>query len=55
MTDLLTTAEVAQRLKLTKSWTAKMIRRGEIPSLRIGEKTIRVREADLEEWLDSKR
>lgn len=52
---LLTLDEVADRLRLTRDWTYKLVvRRGELPYVNLGGKSIRVREEDLEAWLEAK-
>jgi excisionase family DNA binding protein len=48
--DILTIPEVARYLKLSKSKVYAMVQRREIPHIQIG-KNVRVRIADLENWL----
>lgn len=55
MTTLLTINEVADRLKLTRGWVRQLVRDGEIPSLKLGPKSVRIKESDLERWMESKR
>lgn len=48
---LLRVAEVAERLALAKPYVYELIRRGLLPSLRIGDKYVRVSEAALRDWI----
>ena len=52
--DLLSIQEVCQELDMGKSWVYKKLKSGEIPSIRLG-RLIKVRRADLEEYLNSHR
>jgi len=49
-----TVPEVAAYLKICKSKLYAMIRRGEIPHIKIG-KNVRILESDLEAWLEEQR
>lgn len=49
-----TVPEVAEYLKICKSKLYGMIRRGEIPYIKIG-KNVPILESDLEEWLMEQR
>jgi len=48
--DILTIPEVAAYLKMSKAKIYNMVRRGEIPHIKVG-KNVRVRQADLQDWL----
>ena len=52
--QLLTVAEVAERLKLSVSLIYAMVNAGTLPSLRVGNGrgSIRFREGDVQEYLD---
>jgi len=50
----LTTAEVAQLLRVKEETIRRRIRRGKIPAIRIG-KGFRVKASELDELLESKR
>lgn len=53
MTDrLLTQREVAERLRLTVEAVRRMRYRGVLPYVRLGTKTVRVRESDLEQFIE---
>lgn len=52
MEQIYTVPEVAKYLKISKSKLYLMIQKREIPFIRIGEKSVRIREADLLSWLD---
>ena len=51
--DLLSIPEVCQELGMGKSWVYQRIRSGEIPSVKLGGKIIKVRRQDLEAYLQS--
>jgi excisionase family DNA binding protein len=55
MSNLLTVAEAAQRLRLHPMTVHKKIRRGEIPAIQVGGKylPIRIDERELRAWLYS--
>jgi putative molybdopterin biosynthesis protein len=53
--ELMTVAEVQDRLKIGRRNCYDMISRGEIPSYRIGEKSLRISAADLDQYIDSHR
>jgi excisionase family DNA binding protein len=52
--ELLSIAQVCQRLDMGKSWVYRRIHEGEIPSVRLG-RTIKIRRADLENYLEEHR
>jgi excisionase family DNA binding protein len=52
-TNLLTPADVAEILRVSKAKAYALLKRGEIPSVRIG-KPVRVRREDLEEYINDK-
>ena len=52
--DLLSIPEVCQALGMGKSWTYRRIKSGQIPSIKLG-RSIKVKRADLEEYLESHR
>ena len=52
--ELLSIAQVCQRLDMGKSWVYRRIHDGEIPSVRLG-RTIKIRRADLENYLEEHR
>lgn len=47
----LTIPEVAERLRITRQWAYVLVRRGEIPSFRLG-RIIRVDPDRLQDWID---
>ena len=49
--QLLTSTETASRLGLGVSTVKRMIQRGELPAVRIGERSIRVNRKELERFL----
>ena len=52
--QLLSIVEVCQTLGMGKSWTYRKLKSGEIPSVKLG-RSIKIRRADLEEYLESRR
>ena len=50
MQRLMTISEVSEYTQISKSKLYLMVRRGEIPHIKIG-KNVRVLESDLEEWI----
>ena len=48
--SLLTAAEVAERLRVSTMTVYRLIRRGELPAVRVG-RNYRVRASDLEDYL----
>jgi excisionase family DNA binding protein len=52
--ELLSIAQVCQRLDMGKSWVYRRIHEGEIPSVKLG-RTIKIRRADLENYLEEHR
>lgn len=53
--DWLTVREVAEELRLPRTRAYELISRGELPAVRIGERSIRVNRRELEEFLLSER
>ena len=51
--DLLTRAEVAQYLRVSDRTVSRLIRKGQLPALRIG-RAVRIRHADLLNMLNGK-
>jgi excisionase family DNA binding protein len=49
MTDLLSTAEVARRLGVTRAWAARMMKDGHLPAQKVGRSYV-VRAEDLEQF-----
>ena len=47
----LTVPELAEELKIPRSRAYELIARGELPAVRIGERSIRVNRAELERFL----
>ena len=54
-TRLLTTRQVAKQLSVTPRTVALWLREGELPGIKINGYTWRVRESDLEEFIESRR
>jgi excisionase family DNA binding protein len=52
--DLLSIPELCQELGMGKSWIYRRLRRGEIPSVKLG-RSIKVKREDLEEYLERQR
>lgn len=52
--NLLTPADVAERLRVTRTWIYNEIKSGRLPSFRVG-KLARVTEQDLSAYLEARR
>ena len=52
-TMVLTVAEVAKLLRLSKAFTYELVARGELPALHFGRRVL-ISRAALERWLDSR-
>lgn len=53
-TELLSRGEVAQILGVSRNTVLRMVDRGELPAIRVGERLIRCRRSDIEAWLASR-
>ena len=51
MDELLTVAEVAERMKLNPPTVRNWIDRGELPALRVGSRRVRIRASDLDAFV----
>ena len=49
--EFLTVAEVADRLKMNQQTIRNWIDRGELPAIRLGGRRVRIRQADLDEFV----
>ncbi len=49
---LLTTREVAETLAISPESVLRRIRSGELPAIRLSSKAIRIRESELEDYLE---
>lgn len=52
MDDILTIPEVSEYLKLSKAKVYYMVKRNQIPHLRI-QRNVRIRKVDLEKWIEA--
>ena len=55
MTNLLTIKEVASRLKMNKFTIYRKVESGELPSVRLGSRAVRVDEKDLNAWIQKRK
>lgn len=53
--DWLTVAEAAEELQIPKTRAYMLIQSGDLPAVRVGEKSLRVNRRELEEFLTSER
>ncbi len=53
--QLLSVETVAQRLDLGVVTIRRMIKRGELPAVRLGQNTVRIKQDDLEAFLESRK
>jgi excisionase family DNA binding protein len=51
MDEFLTVAQVAELLQLNPQTIYNMVDRGELPAVRVGSRRVRIRRADLEEFI----
>ena len=51
---LYTVREVAEYLRISKSQAYYLVARKEIPSIKVSERRVVIREADLKKWLEIK-
>ena len=51
--ELLTVEEAADWLAISKPTLWRMIRRGEIPVVKIGKRTIRIKLSDIEDYIQA--
>ena len=51
--DIMTIAEVAEYLRISKSQCYALVKRGDIPSFHL-HKSVRVRRADLLKWIEDR-
>ena len=49
---LMKAGQVAERLGTSKSFVYTLVRRGDIPVVRMGEKAVRIRSDDLEQFIN---
>jgi len=55
MTDrLMTTREVAERLRISVETVLRWYHAGELPGVRLGAKVIRFRESEIETWIEQR-
>jgi excisionase family DNA binding protein len=52
MNEMMTVAEAAAYLRLSKAQLYKMIVQHQIPHIRLGQKRVVIRRMDLEKWLE---
>jgi excisionase family DNA binding protein len=51
--EFFTVAEVAERLKMNEQTIRNWIDRGELPAIRLGARRVRVRQADLDRFIEA--
>jgi excisionase family DNA binding protein len=51
---LLTVPEAASLLRVSRALAYRMVATGEIPSVRIGQRVVRIRRDQLDRWLDDR-
>ena len=55
MTELVTVRQAARRLGVGERVVRQAVRSGELPAFRLVQRTVRVKPADLDDWIKNRR
>jgi excisionase family DNA binding protein len=55
MTELITLRQAARGLGIAERVVRQAVRNGELPAYRLGKRTVRVKSADLDDWIQNRR
>jgi excisionase family DNA binding protein len=55
MMDLLSLRQAARELRIAERTLRRAVRAGELPAFQLGERTLRVERAELQQWVRAKR
>jgi excisionase family DNA binding protein len=55
MTDLLSLRQAARRLGVAERVLRQAVRSGALPAFKLGERTLRVKPNDLDDWIQDRR
>jgi len=55
MTDLLSLRQAARRLGVAERVLRQAVRTGALPAFKLGERTLRVKPTDLDDWIQDRR
>ena len=55
MTELVTVRQAARTLGIAERVLRHAVRSGDLPALRLGQRTVRVKPADLDDWIKNRR
>ncbi len=53
--ELLRSEDVAQRLKVSRAWVYELVKREEIPYVKVGKRAVRFPADELEAWVASRK
>ena len=55
MTELLSLRQAARKIGVADRVLRQAVRSGDLPAFRLGQRTMRVKPADLEDWIQNRR
>ncbi len=55
MTELVTVRQAARTLGIAERVLRQAVRSGDLPAFRLGQRTVRVKPADLDDWIKNRR
>ena len=55
MTELMTLRQAARKLGVAERVLRSAVRSGDLPAFRLGQRTLRVKPADLDDWIQDRR
>jgi DNA (cytosine-5)-methyltransferase 1 len=55
MTELLSLRQAARRLGVAERVLRHAVRSGDLPAFRLGQRTLRVKPTDLDDWIQNRR
>ncbi len=55
MTELVTVRQAARRLGVAERVLRQAVRSGDLPAFRLGQRTVRLKPTDLDDWIQNRR
>ncbi len=55
MTELVTVRQAARRLGVAERVLRQAVRSGDLPAFRLGQRTVRLKPPDLDDWIQNRR